>query len=319
MAEIPYETLAALNVTMDDFLDAMKEKVEPSAIREVFVELPDVKWDDVGGLESFKDELKEAVEWPLKFPDVFQAADTRPPKGVLLYGQSGTGKTLLAKAVANETKINFISIKGPSLISRFVGESERAVREIFKTAKQASPAIIFFDEIDAIVPMRGFAAGSSNVTERVVSQFLTEMDGIEELKGVIVLAATNRLDLLDPALLRSGRFDLLLQLPLPDEAARYSIFVVHTRNKLLATDVDLRDLTRRTDKMVGADIELICRKATMLAIKEYIQAIEGTHEKTVTAGSRSERSAHQAKLVISKRHFDVACSVVTEQRKSCAL
>jgi transitional endoplasmic reticulum ATPase len=300
-AEIPYDRLAALSVTMDDFFEAMKE-VEPSAIREVFVEVPDVKWDDVGGLEGMKQELKEAVEWPLRYGDVFKAARTNPPKGILLYGAPGTGKTLLAKAVASETKVNFISVKGPSLISRFIGESERGVREVFKTAKQASPSIIFFDEIDAIVPMRGSAGTDANVTERVVSQFLTEMDGIEELKGVVVLAATNRVDLIDPALLRSGRFDLLLDLPLPDEEARFAIFSIHTKDKPVAKDVDMRKLARETEDMAGADIEFICRKASMSAIREYIQGTEQT--------GKSKK-----KLVITKGHFDEAVALVTEQRR----
>ena len=200
MADIPYETLLKLEVTMDNFIEAMKE-VEPSAIREFFVEVPDVKWEDVGGLDNIKEELKEAVEWPLKYSEVFKKANTNPPKGILLYGSPGTGKTLLAKAVANESGVNFISIKGPALISKYVGESEKAIREVFKKAKQASPTILFFDEIDAIVPKRSSASTDSHVTERVLSQFLTELDGIEELKGVLVLAATNRLDLVDGALL----------------------------------------------------------------------------------------------------------------------
>ncbi|MBT9536806.1 MAG: CDC48 family AAA ATPase, partial [Nitrospirae bacterium] len=190
LADIPYETLMKLEVTMDNFLEALKE-VEPSAIREFFVEVPDVKWSDVGGLENIKEELKEAVEWPLKYSDVFKKANTNPPKGILLYGVPGTGKTLLAKAIATESGVNFISVKGPSLISKYVGESERAIREVFKIAKQASPTILFFDEIDSIVPSRGSSSTDAHVTERVISQFLTEMDGIEELKGVVVLAATN--------------------------------------------------------------------------------------------------------------------------------
>ena len=227
MADIPYETLMKLEVTMDNFLEAMKE-VEPSAIREVFVEVPDVKWNDVGGLENVKEELKEAVEWPLKYSDIFKKAGTNPPKGILLYGSPGTGKTHLAKAVANESGVNFISVKGPALISKYVGESEKGIREVFKKAKQASPTILFFDEIDSIVPKRGSASTDAHVTERVISQFLTEMDGIEELKGVMVLAATNRLDLVDPAILRSGRFDLLLEMPIPDKRTREEIFKIHT-------------------------------------------------------------------------------------------
>ncbi|MBI5749678.1 MAG: CDC48 family AAA ATPase, partial [Nitrospinae bacterium] len=258
-ADIPYETLMELQVTMDNFLEAMKE-VEPSAIREFFVEVPDVKWDDVGGLDNIKEELKEAIEWPLKHSVIFKKANTNPPKGILLYGAPGTGKTLLAKAVANESGVNFISVKGPSLISKYVGESERGIREVFKKAKQASPTILFFDEIDSLVPKRGSGSTDAHVTERVISQFLTEMDGIEELKGVVVLAATNRIDLVDPALLRSGRFDLLLELPVPDEKTREEIFRIHTKNKPLADDVDLKELAKETEGKVGSDIEFICRK-----------------------------------------------------------
>jgi len=294
MADIPYETLMKLEVTSDNFLEAMKE-VEPSAIREVFVEVPDVKWDEVGGLENIKEELKEAVEWPLKYSDIFKKANTNPPKGILLYGTPGTGKTLLAKAVATESGVNFISIKGPSLISKYVGESERGIREVFKIAKQASPTILFFDEIDAVVPKRGSSSTDAHVTERVISQFLTEMDGIEELKGVVVLAATNRLDLVDPAILRSGRFDLLLELPKPDEKTRVEIFKIHTKNKPIDKDIDLKTLAKQTDGKAGADIELICRKASMLAIKEYI----GQKQKP--------------ELKISKRHFEEAMELVNTQ------
>ena len=270
LADIPYETLMKLEVTMDNFLEAMKE-VEPSAIREVFVEVPDVKWEDVGGLGNIKEELKQAVEWPLKYSDVFKKANTNPPKGILLYGSPGTGKTLMAKAVANESGVNFISVKGPALISKYVGESEKGIREVFKTAKQASPTILFFDEIDSVVPRRGSSSTDSHVTERVISQFLTEMDGIEELKGVVVLGATNRLDLIDPAIIRSGRFDLLLELPTPDVKTREEIFRIHTRNKPLAKDVDLKNLARGAEGKVGSDIEFLCRKASMFAIKEFIE------------------------------------------------
>ena len=295
--EIPYETLMKLEVTMDDFLDAMKE-VEPSAIREVFVEVPDVRWNDVGGLDGIKQELKEAVEWPIRYADVFKTAGTHPPKGILLHGAPGTGKTLLAKAVASETKVNFISIKGPGLMSKFVGESEKGVREVFKTAKQASPSILFFDEIDAIVPRRGAAMGDSGVTERVVSQFLAEMDGIEELKGVVVLAATNRLDMIDPALLRGGRFDLVIELPFPDEDARLSIFEIHTKGKPLGKDVNLRELARDAGDMAGSDIEFLCRKASMLAIRKFIN------------------QTPKAKLIITKKHFEEALQLVQKQKAS---
>jgi transitional endoplasmic reticulum ATPase len=270
LADIPYETLMELQVTMDNFLEAMTE-VEPSAIREFFVEVPDVKWDDVGGLDHIKEELKEAIEWPLKHSDLFKKVNSHPPKGILLYGAPGTGKTLLAKAVVNESGVNFISVKGPSLISKYVGESERGIREVFKKAKQASPTILFFDEIDSLVPKRSESSTDAHVTERVISQFLTEMDGIEELKGVVVLAATNRLDLIDPALLRSGRFDLLFELPTPDEETRLSIFKIHTKNKPLHKDVDLRTLAKRTDGLVGSDIQWICQRSSMNAIRKFIK------------------------------------------------
>ena len=295
MADIPYETLIKLEVTSDNFLEAMKE-VEPSAIREFFVEVPDVKWDDVGGLENIKEELKEAVEWPLKYSDIFKKANTNPPKGILLYGAPGTGKTLLAKAVASQTGVNFISVKGPSLISKFVGESERAIRDVFKTAKQAAPTILFFDEIDALVPKRGSASTDGHVGERVMAQFLAEMDGIEELKGVVVLAATNRLDLIDSAILRSGRFDLLLELPKPDEKTREEIFKIHAKGKPLAKDVDLKDLAKGLEGKVGSDIEFIARKAAALAIREFI-------------GNPKEKNA----LVIKKRNFEEAIKLVKEQ------
>ena len=270
LADIPYETLMELQVTMDNFLEAMTE-VEPSAIREFFVEVPDVKWDDVGGLDHIKEELKEAIEWPLKHSDLFKKVNSHPPKGILLYGAPGTGKTLLAKAVVNESGVNFISVKGPSLISKYVGESERGIREVFKKAKQASPTILFFDEIDSLVPKRSESSTDAHVTERVISQFLTEMDGIEELKGVVVLAATNRLDLIDPALLRSGRFDLLFELPTPDEETRLSIFKIHTKNKPLHKDVDLRTLAKRTDGLVGSDIQWLCQRSSMNAIRKFIK------------------------------------------------
>ena len=291
-AEIPYEVIQEMVVTMDDFLSALKE-VEPSAIREVFVEVPDVKWQDVGGLEEIKEELKEAVEWPLKYSDVFRKVNARPPKGILLYGAPGTGKTLLAKAVANESGVNFIPVKGPALMSKYIGDSERAIREVFRIAKQASPSILFFDEIDSLVPIRSMSG--NEVTERVISQFLTEMDGIEELKDVVVLAATNRPDMVDPALLRSGRFDLLLELPEPDEKARLGILKIHTRNTPLTPDVDLKGLARDLDGAVGADIALLCRKAGMFAVREYVE------------GTRKDDPK------VEMKHFEQARKLVQEQ------
>lgn len=267
---IPYETLSEIQVAMESFLEALKE-VEPSAIREVFTDIPNVSWEDVGGLDDIKRLLIEAIVWPLKYPGLFREAGATPPKGILLIGTPGTGKTLLAKSVATESGVNFISVKGPALFSRWVGESEKAIREVFKKAKQASPCIIFFDEIDALTPRRG-AGSDSHVAERVIGQFLTEMDGIEELKGVIVLAATNRPDILDPALLRAGRFEVQLELPIPDVKARRAIFGIHSRSKPLARDVDLDKLANATEGMVGADIEAVCRRAAMVAIREFVKA-----------------------------------------------
>jgi len=301
LSDIPYETLLKLEITMDNFLEALKE-IEPSAIREVFVEVPDVKWSDVGGLENIKQELKEAIEWPLKYPDVFVKANTNPPKGILLYGRPGTGKTLLAKAVANESGVNFISIKGPQLISRYVGESERGVRETFRKAKHAAPTILFLDEIDSLVPRRGSSSTDAHVTERVISQFLTEMDGIEELKGVVVLAATNRLDLVDPAILRSGRFDLLFELPLPDRKTREEIFKIHTRNKPLAANVDLTELADKTDNRTGSDIEFVCRKASMFAVREYIE--HNSAQKQTTANGELE---------VFRQYFEQAIKMLNNQ------
>jgi transitional endoplasmic reticulum ATPase len=310
IADIPYETLMKLEVTMDNFLEAMKE-VEPSAIREVFVEVPDVKWEDVGGLDNIKEELKEAVEWPLKYADVFKKANTNPSKGILLYGPPGTGKTLLAKAVANESGVNFISIKGPELISRYIGESERGVREVFKKAKQAAPTILFMDEIDSLVPRRGSSSTDAHVTERVISQFLTEMDGIEELKGVMVLAATNRIDLIDPAILRSGRFDLLFEVPVPDEKTRGKIFRIHTKNKPLGKDIDLKELAKRTEGETGSDIEFICRKAAMFAIREFIEG-----PKSSRYPRESQRPCLQAggDLIIKREHFEKAVKLIKKQK-----
>ncbi len=270
LEEIPYDTLMQLQVSMDDFMEALKE-VEPSAIREVFTEVPDVRWDDVGGLEGVKRVLKETIEWPLKYGDLFKQAGTSPSKGILLYGPPGSGKTLLAKAVASESEVNFISVKGPELMSKWVGESEKGVREVFKKAKQASPCIIFFDEIDSVVPKRGSDA-ASHVADRVISQFLTELDGIEELKGIMVLAATNRMDIIDEALLRAGRFDFHLEMPMPDRTARLEVLKVHTRAKPLAEDVDLAGLSEALDGLVGADLESVCRKAAMRAIREFIES-----------------------------------------------
>ncbi|HEY1249363.1 MAG TPA: AAA family ATPase [Nitrososphaera sp.] len=254
---------------MQDFLDVMNE-MEPSAMREVFVEVPDVKWDDIGGLEDVKQELKEAVEWPLKYQTVFAYADATPPKGILLYGPPGTGKTLLAKAAANESEANFISVKGPELLSKWVGESEKGVREIFRKARQAAPCIIFFDEMDAIAPTRGGDFGNSNVTERVISQMLTELDGLEVLTNIVVIAATNRPDIIDTALLRPGRFDRLLYVPPPNEKSRLQILQIHTKKKPLGKDVKLEELASQIEGYTGADIAAVASAAVMLALREHI-------------------------------------------------
>jgi transitional endoplasmic reticulum ATPase len=293
LEEIPYETLMELQVSMDDFIEALRE-VEPSAIREVFTEVPDVKWTDVGGLEEVKRVLKETIEWPLKYNDLFKQAGTSPSKGILLHGSPGTGKTLLAKAVASESEVNFISVKGPELMSKWVGESEKGVREIFKKAKQASPCIIFFDEIDSVAPKRGMD-GSSHVADRVISQFLTELDGIEELKGIMVLAATNRPDMIDEALLRAGRFDFHFKIPVPNEAARLEILKVHSREKPLGKDVDLESLAGASENMVGADLESICKKAAMKAIREFIESGEEAYERFKIGGKHFQDALKEMK------------------------
>jgi len=269
---IPIDVLESLRVTKKDFMDAYKE-VQPSAMREVMIEVPNVKWDDIGGLEKPKAELKEAIEWPLKYPEMFKRMGIKPPRGIFLFGPPGTGKTLLAKAVATESEANFISVRGPELLSKWVGESEKGVREIFRKARTASPCIIFFDEIDSIGPRRGGESGS-HVTETVVNQLLTEMDGLEELKDVVVVAASNRPDIVDPALMRPGRFDRLVQIPAPDFETRKAIFAVHTKKVPIAKDVDLLKLAEATDGYSGADIEGIVKEAVFEALRESKQTKE---------------------------------------------
>jgi transitional endoplasmic reticulum ATPase len=268
---IPYELLAKLEVSMRDFEEALRQ-VEPSAVREVFVEVPTVTWDDVGGLDEVKQQLRQAVQWPLRYPQLFEAARLDPPKGALLFGPPGCGKTLLAKALATETGVNFISVKGPELLSMYVGESERGLRDVFRKARQAAPCIIFFDEIDALASTRSAGREDSGVSGRVLSQLLTELDGIEELRGVLVLAATNRLDLLDPALLRPGRFDVQMELPLPNAVTREKIFHVHLRQRPLASGITADWLAQQTEGFTGADIEGICRRAMMAILAERIKA-----------------------------------------------
>ena len=269
--EISPETLKKMIVTKSDFKEALKE-VQPSALREVLVQVPDIKWDDIGGLESAKQELQEAVEWPLKYPESFEKFGVRPPRGVLIYGPPGTGKTLLAKAVANESDANFIAVKGPELLSKWVGESEKGVREVFRKARQTAPTVIFFDEIDSIASTRGGSSTDSGVTQRVVNQLLTEIDGLEELQDVAVIAATNRVDILDPALTRPGRFDRHVKVDDPDEKARLAIFKVHTTKMPLSEDVELEILAKRTEGFVGADIEAVCREAVMLTLRDSLES-----------------------------------------------
>ena len=289
--DIPQEIMDSLVVTRADF-DAAFKNIEPSAMREVFVEVAHVRWEDIGGLETAKQELIEAVEWPMKYPEMFEAVNTTPPKGILLFGPPGTGKTMLAKAVASESEANFISIKGPELLSKYVGESEKAVRDTFRKAKQAAPTVIFFDEIDAMAPERGSSI-DVNVTERVVSQILTEIDGVEELKDVVVIAATNRPDIIDPALLRPGRFDRLIYVKPPDKEGRRKIFEIHILGKPLADDVDLNLLADMTEGYVGADIDAICREASMLALRTLIKP----------GMTRDEMKALASEIRISMTHF----------------
>lgn len=274
LEEIPDEVIQNLEIKMEDFFSALRE-VEPSAIREVSIEVPNVRWDAVGGLEEAKQILKEIIEWPLQHEKLFGEAKLKSPKGILLYGSPGTGKTLLAKALATESGVNFISVKGPALLSKWVGESEKGLREIFKKAKQTSPCILFFDEIDSLVPRRHGGGSDSGVMERLLSQFLTELDGIEDLKGVLVLGATNRKDLIDPALLRPGRFDQLLELPMPDFKGRKNIFEIHSRGRPLDKEVDFARLAKAAEGFSGAQIEAVCTQATWQALRNFIGREEG--------------------------------------------
>jgi transitional endoplasmic reticulum ATPase len=297
------EFLNRLQVTMDDFENALKD-VMPSAMREVYLETPDVKWADIGGLESIKKELQEAVEWPLKYPDLYTTIGYSMPKGVLLYGPSGTGKTLLAKGVATESEANFISVRGPELLSKWVGESERGVREVFRRARQASPCVIFFDEIDALAPVRGLG-GDSMVTERVVSQLLTELDGIQSLAGVVVLAATNRMDMVDPALLRAGRFDKLLYIPPPDKNARKQILEIQIKHKPIGADLDLERVAEMTDGFSGADITSVVNTAVSLVLQEYVASFP----------KPDDAKKHAAEAAVTMKHFEDAIRKVKTSRE----
>jgi len=304
LEKIPYEKIMTLEVKMDDFREAMKE-VRPSLLREAFLKTPDVTWEDVGGLEEIKQILKDTIEYPLKYGDLFEHVKAAPPRGILLYGPPGTGKTLVAKAVAKESGVNFVSVKGPQLMSMWVGKTEEGIRELFKKARQTTPCIIFFDEIDSIAPKRS-GQDSSRVSERAVSQLQTELDGIEELKGVVVLAATNRKDLLDDALLRAGRFDFQLEFPIPDRNIKLKIFEIHTRGKPLAKNIDFEKLIDLLGKeATGADIESLCRKASVLAIREFIHTAKDVKDKK--------------KLFVRMSHFEKALEMVktpeTEKKK----
>ncbi|WIV68165.1 CDC48 family AAA ATPase [Natrialbaceae archaeon AArc-T1-2] len=296
--EIDAEVLESLQVTERDFKEALKG-IQPSAMREVFVEVPDVSWNDVGGLEDTKERLRETIQWPLDYPEVFEQMDMEAAKGVLMYGPPGTGKTLLAKAVANEAQSNFISIKGPELLNKYVGESEKGVREVFEKARSNAPTVIFFDEIDSIAGERGQTTGDSGVGERVVSQLLTELDGLEELEDVVVIATTNRPDLIDQALLRPGRLDRHVHVPVPDEEGRKKIFEVHTREKPLADAIDLEWLAAETDGYVGADIEAVCREASMEATREFIDSVDP-----------EEIDESVGNVRISKEHFENALTEI---------
>jgi transitional endoplasmic reticulum ATPase len=287
-AALPHEPLLDIEVMMSEFRAALCE-VEPSALREVCLEIPTITWDDIGGLAAVKDEFREMWEWPRSHAELYRQARLRPPKGVLLEGPPGTGKTLLAKAVAHESGANFIAVKGPELLSKYVGESEKGVRDVFRKARQASPCIIFFDEIDALAPRRG-APGDHHVAERVVAQLLSEMDGVEDLEDVLVLAATNRADMLDPGLLRPGRFDRVIAVGLPGERDRAAILRVHARGRPIAPDVDIDAIARRASGLSGAQLEHVMHDAAMRAMREIVNA---GHYETAT-------------LRIERRHVDAA-------------
>ena len=297
------EVLNKLIVTKADFDNAVKE-VTPSAMREVYLESPDVPWSAIGGLEGIKRELQEAVEWPLRFPELYTKLGHAMPKGLLLHGLSGTGKTLLAKAVATESEANFISVRGPELLSKWVGESERGIREIFRRARQAAPCVVFFDEIDSIAPVRGMG-GDSMVTERVVSQLLTELDGIQSLSGVVVLAATNRADIIDTALLRPGRFDKILLVPLPDKSARQKILEIHSKDKPLGSDVNLARIAEMTDGFSGADTSSVINTAVSLVLHEYLAKYP----------TPEEAARHASEAHVMMRHIEEGVKKIKAQRE----
>ena len=325
-SKIPIEVLNKIKITDDDFENALKD-IQPSAIREVQIQRPNVHWEDIGGLSDVKNELAEVVEWPLKYPDLFSEGDVKPPKGLLLYGLPGTGKTLIAKAVATTSESNFISIKGPELLSKWVGESEKGVREIFRKARQAAPCIIFFDEIDSIAPRRNTSsAADSHVTERMVSQLLTEIDGLEDLKGVVIIGATNRPDIIDEALLRPGRFDRIIGVPLPDKDARRQILAIHTKKKPLDSTWDINKLIELTEGFTGADLEALVNAAAIAAIKEHIFLREkskrlnnaGEISDTTNSNQKDRNLKNQSKfngsgLKIGMRHFEDALKKIRKR------
>jgi transitional endoplasmic reticulum ATPase len=318
-SKIPIEVLNKIKITNNDFEDALKD-IQPSALREIQIQRPNVSWEDIGGLSEVKEELSQIVEWPLKYPELFAEGDVKPPKGLLLYGPPGTGKTLIAKAVATTSESNFISIKGPELLSKWVGESEKGVREVFRKARQAAPCIIFFDEMDSIAPRRNTGSGSdTNVTERMVSQLLTEIDGLEDLKGVVIIGATNRPDIIDEALLRPGRFDRIIDVPLPDKNGRRHILSIHTKKKPLDSSCDIDKITDLTEGYTGADIESLVNAAAIIAIKEHIHLIQ----KSDSTGTSSYDNNHHnnkkttdhitpksVRLRIGMRHFEDALKKV---------
>jgi transitional endoplasmic reticulum ATPase len=297
------ELLNKLIVMMSDFENAVKE-VMPSAMREVYLESPDIPWTAIGGLEEVKRELQEAVEWPLRYPDLYTKLGHSMPKGLLMHGPSGTGKTLLAKAVATESEANFISVRGPELLSKWVGESERGIREIFRRARQAAPCVVFFDEVDSIAPTRGMG-GDSMVTERVVSQLLTELDGIQALSGVVVLAATNRADMIDPALLRPGRFDKIVFVPMPDKAARQKILEIHSKDKPIGPDVELTRVAELTEGFSGADTGSVANTAVSLVLHEYLAKYP----------TPEEAAKHASEAHVMMRHFEEGVKKIKTQRE----
>ncbi len=322
--KIPIEVLNKIKITDDDFENALKD-IQPSAMREIQVQRPNVHWEDIGGLSDIKGELAEVVEWPLRYPDLFSEGDVKPPKGLLLYGHPGTGKTLIAKAVATTSESNFISIKGPELLSKWVGESEKGVREVFRKARQAAPCIVFFDEIDSIAPRRNTSSATdSHVTERMVSQLLTEIDGLEDLKGVVIIGATNRPDIIDEALLRPGRFDRIIDVPLPDKDARRQILLIHTKKKPLDSTWNINKVIELTEGYMGADLEALVNAAAIAAIKEHIflreksRKLEDANEISDSNDNHQkdyiqENQSKSTGLKISMKHFEDALKKIRKR------